>query len=347
MENPKIEDLLVVGAGLSGLACARTAAQAGLKPLLVDRSSAVGGRCASKPVSPELPPWDFGPVFWHGDANELGALTKLVGEDDLLPWPLQVKGVGLPCQPEAFEEGQFRRAIISGLRRWPEVLARDLAVKSGVLAQKLSWTAEGVSLVTDQGILHARDLVLALAPEQTQEVLENSLAEEPQLASSIALLRQFSSLPSLTLLAWYASGPELPWDVWYPETSREVLLISNEARKRHFPSGSALVIQARPGWSESRLNADRSMWAKELLESAARLAGPWVQSPDKWLAHRWKFARRAPGDGLKPLVLTKPGSPGRVAVTGELFDSGGLASAFRAGERTAQKLLNVKGRPQH
>ncbi|NNM54777.1 MAG: NAD(P)-binding protein [Spirochaetales bacterium] len=347
MRNPKIEDFIVVGAGLSGLACARTAAQTGLKPLLIDRSLAVGGRCASKPVSPELPPWDFGPIFWHGDANELEALTKLVGEEELLPWPLKVKGVGLPCQPEAFEEGQFRRALVSGLRRWPEVLAQDLSVKTGVLARKISWNSEGVSLVTDQGILQARDLVLALAPEQTQEVFENSLAEEPQLASSLALLRQFSTLPSLTVLAWYANGPELAWDVWYPETSREVLLISHEASKRRYLSGNALVIQARPAWSEARLEVDRSLWAKDLLESAAKLVGQWVQSPDKWLAHRWKYARRAPGDGLKPLVLTKPGSPGRIAVTGELFDSGGLSSAFRAGERTAQKLLNVKERPQH
>lgn len=334
----KTHDLIVVGAGLSGLACARRAASTGRSVLVLERSAVVGGRCASKPVQPGLPPWDFGPVFWHGSAKELENLSLVVGEEELLPWPQEVKGVGLPCQPEAFEAGQYRRAIVSGLRHWPELLAQSLNVKTGILAQKLTWTSDSVSLTTDQGTFQARDLVLALAPEQTQEVWRNSLAEEPQLASQLALLGQFSSLPCLTVLAWYRQAPELTWDIWYPETSREVLLLSNETKKRQFSGGGALVIQARPSWSASHLEEDRSHWTKELLEAAGQLAGSWVKQPDNLIAHRWKFARQAPGNELFPLILTKPDSPGRVAVTGELFDSGGLSSAFRAGEKTAQKL---------
>lgn len=334
-------DVLIVGAGLAGLSCAQTLREAGRRVLVLDRSSRVGGRCASKSAGGDQT-LDFGPVFVHGDDPEFVSWVESLGGRLVAGWPRTVHGRGTPCQPQAFDPLQQRWAVRGGIRSLADDLAAGIPLVLGAQVDRLEWSAEGFSALTSDGRrFRARHGVVALAAEQSAELLATLPGE--RLQGTRALLSQFRSLPCLAVMAEY--GPEAPlppWDVFYPEGATPLLLVSHESTKAAPAEvgGTSLVIQARPGWSAERLDSDRAEWTRELLEAAAALVGSWASLPRSAVAHRWKYARLGPADHLvRPVLMDHERGPSRLGLAGDLFDmDGGLQGAWRSGRRLAEQL---------
>ncbi len=69
-------DIIIIGAGITGLSCARRLRQAGVPALVLERARGVGGRCATRRV--EGQPVDHGVIFLHGsDPDFLAALDEV------------------------------------------------------------------------------------------------------------------------------------------------------------------------------------------------------------------------------------------------------------------------------
>ena len=338
-------DVLIIGAGVAGLSCARTLVDAGRSVRVLERSAAVGGRCASKPVRPGGRLVDFGPTFVHGDDSQFLEWMESFGGERIAGWPRVVEGAGTPCQPQAFDPHQRRWALRAGLRRLPEALAAGLDVVTHATVETLGWTDRRVEAVTANGVFTARHGVLAAALEQTQALLVTLPGDGGQAARGArAVLALLASLPCLAVLAEFAPGTTPPrWDLWYPEASA-LLMVSNETSKREpGPGGPLLLLQARPGWSADRLGGDRDQWSTALLNEAATTLGDWVRHPAAMLTHRWKYARLGAVDHLvQPLLLERSGSEAQWGLTGDAFDpDGGLQGAWRAGRRLGERLLQA------
>ena len=56
--------VIIVGAAVSGLACAGALREAGLAPVILERARGVGGRCATHRLEGQRV--DLGPAFLHG-----------------------------------------------------------------------------------------------------------------------------------------------------------------------------------------------------------------------------------------------------------------------------------------
>ena len=95
----------------------------------------------------------------------------------------------------------------------------------------------------------------------------------------------------------------LPWDIWYPEESQVLQLVSQDSSKRGQPLFDTLVLQARPRWSRERVEKSEEEWRGELLNEAARLLGPWAKEPSWTQLHRWSYARTYPGTELAQPIL--------------------------------------------
>ncbi len=336
MPNPDV-DMIVVGAGVAGLEAARRLAAAGRRVVVLDRARGVGGRCATRQVDAGRA--DLGPVFLHGhDPAFLAALAEVGGG---VVWPARVVGAGTPCQRVAFRAGERRVVFAEGVSAFPKHLARGLDVRLETTVVGLVPGDGALAVVTQAGErLEARDVVLALALEQTDALLA-TLPQAAEVAGVRSLLGMFSTVPSLAVVATYGAGAPVPaWDVMYPEGSDALQLISNESSKR--PSGGApiLVMQARPRWSRERLDHPPEQWARELLDEAARLIGPWAGEPEATHRHRWRYARLESGSELtRPLCLAV-GAGLRVGVAGELLaPGGGVQGAWLSGARLAERLL--------
>lgn len=326
-------DVIVIGAGVAGLQCARRLAGAGAQVVVLDRASKVGGRCATREI--DRIPFEYGPLFLHGDEPAfLGALEAVADVQRLEGWPRRVEGRGTPCQPEAFAPHQRRLAFVEGLHRFPRSLAGGLPIRLNTQVATIAADADGVTATSTDGQgFRGRDLVLALALEQTLGLLP-MLPPGAGLAGAAAMLGLFSSVPCLAVAAVYSRGTDAPaWDVCFPEEGDALLAISNESTKRPEFGRCLLVLQGQPRWSRERLEQPRESWAEELLGHGARLVGRWAASPEQVHYHRWRYARLDKANELaNPLVFRAGAS--RVGVAGDLFaPGGGVQAAWMSGDR--------------
>ncbi|MBI5711199.1 MAG: FAD-dependent oxidoreductase, partial [Candidatus Eisenbacteria bacterium] len=89
MERPQV---LVVGAGVAGLACARELARRGVPAVVLERARGVGGRCATRRVNGQ--PVDFGLPFLPARSGEFAeALNELDAGGKIPGWPVRVRDV--------------------------------------------------------------------------------------------------------------------------------------------------------------------------------------------------------------------------------------------------------------
>lgn len=331
-----MQEVLIIGAGMAGISCARTLRQAGVQVRLVERSRGPGGRVASRKLQDS--PFDYGPVFLHGqDPDFQKALTQAAGGNLLPDWPKNILGRGTPCQPSAFYPEQFRFAVRGGLRLAALALAEDLDILYGSEIEEILITAGRFQARDGSGRRHEADrLVLALATEQSASLLGKSTQLGMQ--SILSVMDMFNSLSSLSLAAVYpASTPVPEWDVFYPEEG-PFILVSNETAKH---GGERLVLQyqTKPGWARQRLEVHKEAWSVEILSEAAELLGTWAGQPSAVHPHRWSYARLDIGSGVSEPVLVERGGA-LLGLCGELFYSAqGVEAAWLSGKKLAESLL--------
>ncbi|UXA17805.1 FAD-dependent oxidoreductase [Mycobacterium sp. SMC-4] len=131
-------DVIVVGAGISGLIAARTVARAGLSPLILEADSRVGGRILTEEVLPGLPV-ELG-AQWIGDthqrmfalAAELGVDTYPQYDDGETSYELAGSGV--------LRQGEFHTRFAAELADLQRVLRR-LDQLAAEVRPDMPWTA--------------------------------------------------------------------------------------------------------------------------------------------------------------------------------------------------------------
>jgi predicted NAD/FAD-dependent oxidoreductase len=336
-----VPDVIVVGAGVCGLACAQALSAAGLAPQVLERARGTGGRCATRRIASQ--PVDFGVVFLHGRAPDFLAALRAVPATILEGWPFSVDGTGRPCEPDAFAPGVCRLAYAEGVAAFPKHMGRGVEVRLGTNVVRLEPAGRSLGLALEDGArVEAEKVVLALAPEQTATLLSTVPDPSPEIRSAAALLEMTRSQPCLAVMATYPSDAARPaWQVSYPEASRVIQLVSNESSKRPAGTALALVIQAHPAWSRQHL--DEPAWSEALLREAARLHGAWAARPTLVEQHRWQFARGDGTPGLSaPLWFRLPGGA-HVGVAGDRFTLGvGVEAAWRSGRCLAERIVQEK-----
>jgi len=142
MVTPEPVDVIVIGAGASGLLAARDLARAGLDVVILEARSRVGGRISTRRPA-QSPPIELGPEFVHGD-NEL--LWKLVREADArtaespeAQWVLT--DVGLQRRDDLWERigGVFKKLqpdVFPSLGAWLKAGDRELPADDTVLTRE-------------------------------------------------------------------------------------------------------------------------------------------------------------------------------------------------------------------
>ena len=337
--------ILVVGAGISGLACAGSLADAGRPARILEKARGVGGRCTTRRIEGQAV--EFGPVFLHGRNPAFLDALEAVPSRSLQGWPADIHGTGRPCQPEAFAPGERRLAYGDGLSAFPKGLATGLGVQTETEVTGLAFADSRIRVLVKEGPHHeAGTVVLALAPEQVLLLLDGlsggldpKSAAHGEVAALRGLLAFSRSEPCLALAALYPLETPAPsWQVCYPEDSRILQLVSHDSSKRAAPSYRALVFQANSRWSGEHL-ADVD-WPQRILEEAGRIIAPWAAAPVQHHAHRWRFARTGRAGELSAPVLLSLSGGARLGVCGDRFaPGGGVEAAWLSGRKLANRIL--------
>jgi renalase len=331
-------DAVVVGAGIAGLTCARDLISGGWNVLVVEKSRAVGGRCATRRMLGQ--PVDIGLSYYHADDPDLLAELAAVPATHLPGWPHVVTGPGAPCHPATFRAGQQRLAFAEGVNAFPKHLARDVPVRFSSRVVGIRPLPDGVELgFEDDAPLRARNLVLAIPPHQAEALLPHE--QGISLRAVETLFKTISTAPCITVSVGYStSAPAPAFDIMYPGEHSILRLISHDSTKRTDPDFRVLVLQARAGWSQTHLEENRDAWPQPLIEAAAQLVGDWVRAPEWADPQRWRFAKLVlPTEMSAPLVFGLPGGA-RLGLTGEAFAlEAGVQGAYRAGRGLARRML--------
>lgn len=339
--NPRKIDIVVIGAGIAGLSFARAVQQQGRDVVILERSRALGGRCATwRHAEMAL---DYGAPFLHGRSPRFWqTVDELLGADVLPDWPLRVQGNGPTCQPRALAPGVRHAALRGGLNTLAKKLAEGIEILREFEVTSLK-TVDGSFIISGANFsFQTQTLVLAAANGESLRLLQDS-DFGPSTAGALALFGLAPTLPTLALLACYETpASQLDCDLLLPETSAVIQLVSNESSKNAARDNLWLCIQARPEWSRPRLNFSAETWSGELLHEAAPLLGDWVTHPAWQRPHRWLEARLDSASRLRgPLLQDIAGC--KLGMIGEYFNpAGGLEGAFLSGLQLADLLKETR-----
>ncbi len=253
-------EVVVVGAGLAGVACARELRAAGVGVRVVDRGHVPGGRMASKRLWGR--PVDLGASYFTASDTGFAAVVDDWAARGLArPWTdsFTVLGADAPRTTT----GPMRWGAPGGLRSLVEDLARDLDVERVEVA--------------DLAELEAEVVVLAMPDPQARR-----LVGDHPVAS--ALDRTWE--PVLALAARWA---ERRWELdgAFVNEDPDVAWIADDGRRRG-DGAPVLVVHSTPDLAARHLDEPGAA-GPALVEAVRRLLG--IEEPDDSHVHRWTFAR--------------------------------------------------------
>jgi renalase len=273
-----IRSVAIVGAGLAGLACAKTLAAHGIPARLFDKGRAPGGRLATRRVEAEGRSFTFD----HGAQYLIAHGTLFRATLDALgakPWLDGEKRVGVPRMsaiPRALAEG-----LDVTLER--EVVEIDGAPGAWMLrhaAPRRPGDAPGRNLA-ESGPFEA--VVVAAPAPQAAALLARPA---PHLAQVVELVRM---APCWTLMAAFPQRLDLP-DRTRPEAGEIASAVRDSSKPGRDAESECWVVQASPDWSREHLELPEPAAREALLAAFARMAGQALPAPIFAGAHRWRFA---------------------------------------------------------
>lgn len=276
------DQVVVVGAGISGVACARELAGAGVDVRLLDRGRRLGGRMASRRF--EGRPADIGASYLTVDDDDFAAIVEQWRERGLArPWT-DTFGVLAPGEEPAAKTGPVRWGTPGGIRTLVEALAEGLDVAAEHEVARVARTSAG-GLEVD-GVA-ARAVVLAMPDPQAARLLDPAEHADVHAALDVAFE------PVLALTATYAERcwRDLPHGAFVNDDP-VLSWIADDGRRRG-DDAPVLVAHSTPDLAAQHLS-DPAAAGPALVAALGRLVGA-GQEPDHAHVHRWSLARPARG----------------------------------------------------
>ncbi len=321
----------VVGAGVAGLAAARTLARDGHEILLFEKEGTVGGRVATLRQ---------GAFIWDTGATSIAPRGKAI--EDLMLRELDVTDLVRVEKPIYLhsslhiERGDPKRhaeryTYRGGIDTLPRLLAEGLEVRHGCRAEGIERTAGGYSFCGEDF-----DAVVLTPPVPQASALLWSVGESRALAHT-------RYRPCLSvLLGFDATLPRLPYHALLDPRQRHPLTwLSVESEKspgRAPEGGTALGAQLSAEYSLLHYTWPDEEIVQATLLHIARLYGPSFATPVATAVKRWKYSQptaTADFDNVNP-----PGS--RLIVAGDGLAAGRVEEAYESGLRAARLLLEER-----
>lgn len=273
-----MHDVIVIGAGLSGLGCARALAARGLKVLVLEKSRSLGGRCATR--------------LWNGHVVDHGASCFTITRPDfrrtldeiLNPGDLNELAGGAIVRrgnPEiqAGRGTQSTYYLKSGNNRLGKALAATLEIRREHLVESIG-RKRGAFLVDD---LPCRAVVTSAPWPQTAKLFDQP-AEPPHFFPNITAFFEYRGAfagNSRDAFARIDAGEQSP--LWWSACE-------NHKLDRIQGDRSVFVVHASLEFTRRYLETSATEYLPVLRQ---HLEHRWQLDPDLLLdsfAHRWRYA---------------------------------------------------------
>lgn len=312
--------IAIVGAGVSGLSCARALQAAGCEVVVLEKSRSLGGRVASRTW--ENCRVDHGaPYFSAQNEDFRREVIEPLGDD----W----RELTAPILDEAgqpiLEPPQSRLYGMRGNNQMGRFLAEDVEVRRETPVTRLEPQAGGW-LVDGQ----AYDAVVSCAPwPQTAALLgDDAGAQSEGYQRAWTVFLRYDGAPT---------GPtaEIFGRRW--ETHPDLIWSGVENHKEgRIPEGkTVLVVHSTDAFARAHWETEKEDVAYRLAEI---VAPHWElpARPEAVFAHRWKFSRQADDADLHGLEL-----PPGLAICGDSLTGSTVEAVWLDGRRCARRVLEM------
>ena len=307
-------DVLVIGAGMTGIACARQLHVAGLDVVLLDKGRGIGGRMATRRVElgGQTIRFDHGAQYITARSADF---KQLLGEvtDSAMVWT----DAG---RPDAYTG-------IPGMSSIPKALAKGLAIHQSERVESLERHGDHWLAKTEASTWNAERVVMTVPFPQVAPII----GEAHPLSAKLTHL-EFE--PCMTLMAAFKPQAEIDKTTRSNETNELSWIAFNSGKPKREDTVDAWLAQANPKWSAARVHQDK---AKSEREMQALLCDALSLDPADMLHsafHSWLYAR----------VVDPLGVPFLVDETQSLYVGGDwclgtrVEAAWQSGTAIAQEL---------
>jgi predicted NAD/FAD-dependent oxidoreductase len=343
--TPLTHDVVIIGAGISGLAAAARLRDEGRDVLVLEKSRGLGGRAATRRIDSgegEIPV-DHGTQYFtardHRFQDQVGRWQEL---GICFPWseefPNWNNGKITESNP-LWQETRY--ACREGMSSIGKHLAEGIEVLRGHQVASVEKNAGGWLLRAEgegQPVVQARVLFVSAPPPQALALVGRELSSE-----QLELVEHIEIAPCIAVMAVYPE--EVPAPAWkgIRVTSTHSLLswIGWDSSRRKSGSPGRIAVLHGSGdysrrWLEAGPEALRAA-GTEILAEAGRIAGSWMEHPRDFIVHRWKYAHSA-GSAL-PGGFLRVSCDQSLYLIGDGYNGGRLENAWLSGTFAAEDLL--------
>lgn len=303
-------DVVVVGAGIAGIACARELTARGAAVRVVERSHAVGGRMASRTLHGR--PVDLGAAYFTVSDPEFAEVVDGWRAAGLArPWT-DTLAVLSPDAPRSTSQGPQRWAAVGGLRSLVAALAQGLELTLGHTVERI-----GPGPVVDGE--HVDAVVLAMPDPQAARLLDP--------VPAVLVDRAWN--PVISVAAGFA---QRSWDALpaaFVNDDPVLTIVADDGDRRG--DGAPVLVAHSTGALARAHDADPDAAIAPVLAALDALLG--VGEPLWSHAHRWRFA--APADGREATFHLDGG----IGLAGDGWGRSKVETAWRSGTDLARALV--------
>ena len=310
--------VVVVGAGVAGLAAARALATAGHAVTVLDKGRRAGGRLSTK-------------EFANGARADAGAQLFTIRSERFAEAVAAWRDLGVVEEWEGSvaDDGRRRFAVHGGMSRLAAAMAQGLDVRCSTRVEQIRMEPAGVSVSWPEAHGHpagrlVADAVIVTVPIPQTAALLGSDVVVPRvsyhsvLALMLALDRRVAIGPSGSL----------------QPTDHPVWSFVGDNKAKGTSALPAVTFLSTPGFATARLDDPVYEITDELLDAAR----PFLQDAStlQTQLHRWRYAM--PVESSPERAFVAPG--GRIVLAGDAFGAPTIEGAFLSGLEAADRITH-------
>jgi len=328
IELGKGQPVAVIGAGLSGLTCARELADGGLEVRVFDKARGPGGRMATRRAGDLR--FDHGAQYFTvRDDRFAGTVDSWYRQGIVAPWSGTI--VVVDHGTVSLESSRTPRFVgVPGMNAVCRHLARYLDVSYGTRIGMLNRLGDRWVLTDEGGVeLGPFDAVVVSAPAPQTGALLSTCS--PDLAARAASVEM---APCWAVMMTFPESLNLGFDGAFVNNS-PITWAARDASKPERPDHESWVIHASSEWTTAHLELKPDRAAEVLVREFRAALGLERGDPEHLTAHRWRFA--LPLEPLRETFLFDPNL--RLAACGDWCGGPRVEGAFLSGLAAADRIL--------
>jgi renalase len=326
-------DVLVVGAGLSGLMAANTLIEHKLRVTVVDKGLSVGGRMATRRIGPGRA--DHGAQFFTVRSQDFEKLVYGWIQTELVfHWSTGWSNGSLDIKGKT--DGYPRFAVKDGMNALAKHLAEGLDIHTNVRLTSVETTGENWVGIDDAGNRYQSQSII-LTPPVPQSLALLEAGNFPLAEDDSSTLSRISYSPCVAGLFWVNGPVNLPEPGAIQRPDAPISWIADNQRKGISPEATLITVHAGPEFSQH-------LWqqhAEEALQALTAGLAPFLEKHTKIIEPQLKKWRYSLPATLHPERCLAASYEPPLIFAGDAFGEPRVEGAALSGLAAAKKLLNL------